>query len=133
VRSAMMLTHGRADDAVRLIDAELRRLGHPHAKPSLALGAALRIAARIYTAAGDSRSLDAARSAVTVSEKMARDASRSADVGESLLLLAQAQRQAGDPAGAMSTARRAVDSLVGGLSPDHALTRQARSIARDGA
>jgi ATP/maltotriose-dependent transcriptional regulator MalT len=128
VRSAMMLARGRASDAVQLIDAELRRLGHPDAQPSLALSAALRDAARIYAAAGDSRLLDVARSAAKVAEQMARSAARSADVGEALLLLAQAQRQAGQLDAARVTARRAVNCLTNGLDAAHPLTLEAHSV-----
>jgi hypothetical protein len=60
---------------------------------------------------------------------VARDPAKNEDGGEALLLLAQAQRVNGQDSASASTARRAAQSLTGGLGDAHSLTREARALA----
>jgi hypothetical protein len=53
---------------------------------------------------------------------------QSADVGDTLLLLAQAQRGLGQSAAAADTARRAVIPLQAALGASHPLTREAAAF-----
>jgi serine/threonine-protein kinase len=130
VRTSLLLAQGLATQAAQEIENELARIGAPTAQNSVALGAARRVAARAYAAAGDlPRSLQAAGDAVAVAEHVARDPARSADFGEALLLLAQAQRRAGDVVRSAATAQRAVACLASGLGENHRLTREARSMS----
>jgi hypothetical protein len=69
-----------------------------------------------------------APAAVAAAQHLARDPAKSADVGQALLLLAQAQQALGRHAEAVTSATRAVSSLTAGLSEDHPLTRQALAI-----
>lgn len=127
VRATLRLAQGAIDEARSLIDAELRRLGD---MGSAARAAALRVAVRVHAAAADApRALQLARDAVAAAERIARDAERSVDVGEALLLLARAQRANGAEAEAAATARRAIAALSNGLGDGHALTHEALALA----
>ena len=53
--------------------------------------------------------------AVAASRSLARDPTKSADVGESLLLLAQAQQALGRPGEAVDSAKRAAPALTASL------------------
>jgi eukaryotic-like serine/threonine-protein kinase len=130
VRATALLAQGYVAQAAQVIDRELDRLGPLAMKNAVALGAARRVAARIYAAAGEpGRALQAADSAVAAARQVARDPSRSADLGEALLLLAQAQRRNGEADVAAKTARQAADCLTRGLGETHALTREARALS----
>ena len=127
-RAQLLLARGNAAQALPLIEAELVRLKYPGAPPSLALAAALRVAAQVHlAAAGVPRAESLATAAVAVAEGVARDPAASADVGEALLTLARVQRSGhGDAA---ATAARASLALTGGLGPAHPLTIEARAMA----
>ncbi len=87
------------------------------------------MAARIALA--DRRYADCAklsRNALAIFEKLARQPDSSADVGESLLLLAKAQRGLGDAPAVAASARRAQVSLTAGLGPGHPLTIEAAAF-----
>jgi len=130
VRASALLAQGLTARAAQEIDGELARIGPATMKNSVALVAALRVAARVYGAAGNpQRALHAADEAVAMAQRVARDPARSADFGEALLLLAHAQRSAGDAAHSASTAQRAAVSLAAGLGENHRLTREARSMS----
>jgi eukaryotic-like serine/threonine-protein kinase len=130
VRARLYLARGASADAVRVIDAELARVGWPPAKDSTALAAALMLGARAHAASGDARhAQQLAQAAVGVAERMAREPQRSADVGEALLVLAQTQRASDDPSASIATAKRAVVGLTSGLGPQHALTLEAQALA----
>jgi tetratricopeptide (TPR) repeat protein len=130
VRASALLAQGLAARAAQEIDYEIARIGPSTMKNAIALGAALRVAARVYYADGNpQRALQAATDAVAMAQRVARDPARSADFGEALLLLAQAQRSAGDAAHSASTAQRAAVSLAAGLGENHPLTREARSMS----
>jgi serine/threonine-protein kinase len=127
VRAQRALSEDRVREAAQMIEAELRELGYPTAQPSLALAAALRVAAEALTRGGDSRALSLAESAVRVAEHIARDDARSADVGEALLWLARAQQQAGNRTAAAASAHRAERTLELGLGLEWSIAFRAMS------
>ena len=130
LRARLLLARGAHAQAARTIDAELMRIGQPAAKDSNMLAASLMLGARVHMAAGNGRQAQQlAQSAVGVAERMARAPHNSADVGEALFILAQAQRASGDVEQSAATAQRATLSLVNGLGPDHALTVDALALA----
>lgn len=93
---------------------------------------ALLTAARIAMA--DRRTADAVRyatDALRIYERRALEATHSADVGESLLILAMAQKPAGDPRVSGDRVRRAYEALRYGLGPGHSLTRTAAAMIQE--
>ena len=72
--------------------------------------------------------MSVASDAVAAAERVARDPARSADVGEALLLLAQAQGLAGNPEAASAGAQRAASALANGLGAEHSLARAALAL-----
>jgi len=130
LRAQLLLARGAHADAARTIDAELTRIGQP-GKDSNALAATLMLGARVHAATGDElpQATRLAQAAVGVAERIARVPQHSADVGEALLVLAQAQRRSGDVASSAATAQRAALSLANGLGPQHALTLEAQALA----
>ncbi len=126
LRARIRLGQGRLEEAATLIETELKRL--TGAPPTPAAAAALRVAAQVRLASGDAAGARAmAGAAVAAAERVARDADRSADVGEALLRLAQAERAAGDPH-AHATAQRAAAALAAGLGEAHALVAEAQAL-----
>jgi hypothetical protein len=96
------------------------------------LPAALRSAARIELAGGSPAVAERyARDAVELAEAGARDPTRSADVGEALLLLGLAQRQGGNASAARASLGRAVVSLTNGLGSGHPLTLEAQKAGAE--
>jgi tetratricopeptide (TPR) repeat protein len=125
----LSLARGDFAAARRRIDTVIDELSQPATRGNDYHGAALLVSARIDLA--EQRFLDAekaATDALTVFKNRARQPERSADVGESLLLLALAQRGLGQPEAAADSARKARTSLVAGLGPDHPLTHQAAAL-----
>lgn len=126
VRAHLALKRAEPTAAAEFIDAALARIGYPGVRESAALGAALRLGSRAQIAKSNRvRALQMAQAAVAVSEKVARDPSHSADVGEALLILAQAQQMWGRPEDAAANAQRAHRALTHGLDGEHRLTREA--------
>jgi MalT-like TPR region len=130
VRAEMLLAQHALAEATQVIEAELAAIGFPTAKESAPLATALRVATRVQLASDKASSAQQrAADALAVSERVARDPAKSADVGEALLLLAQAQRLNAQTAASAATARRAAETLAGGLGDAHSLTREARALA----
>ena len=129
-RAELLLARGMLPQAVQAIEAELDATRMPVAKDSLGLAAALLVAARIELAMARA---DSARSyaslALAMSERLARDPSKSAYVGEALLVLARAQGLLGDGSASIQAAKRAALSLENGLGTEHRMTREALSLA----
>jgi tetratricopeptide (TPR) repeat protein len=129
VRAASERERGKFPAANATIDAEIARIRSTR-HGARALANALREAARIHLAAGDNdKAVVVANEAVAASRQIARNTAASADVGEALLLLAQAQRSAGQRSESASTARNAAQALGAGLADDHRLTREALALA----
>ncbi len=127
-RASLQLAQGQAAAAQQTIDAALAQAEDPQVKHSAAAAALHCLAARAAIADRQLESaLQRAREAVAVAEHVARDPSRSADVGEALLCLAHAEHAAGRPAS--ETTRRAAEALRAGLGASHALTREALALA----
>ncbi|MET1083698.1 MAG: hypothetical protein ABWY12_11720, partial [Burkholderiales bacterium] len=130
VRAELLLAQRELAQAAQVIEDELAATGFPTAKESAPLATALRVAARVHLASGNAeQAQQRAAEALAVSERVARNAAKSADAGEALLLLAQAQRLNGQSATSIATAKRAAQTLAGGLGDDHSLTRTARALA----
>jgi serine/threonine protein kinase len=130
VRAELLLAQRELAQAAQVIEDELAAIGFPTAKESAPLATALRVAARVHLASGNAeQAQQRAADALAVSERVARNATKSADAGEALLLLAQAQRLNGESATSIATAKRAAQTLAGGIGDDHSLTRTARALA----
>ena len=140
--SVAMLTllGGTAGIAWHAVEARYQSRGVAELRP-LQAGDALpvyhsaRYARLLITAAdaalSEGRVADAeeyARTALQVSETIAHDPETSADVGESLLRLANALVAQGDYATAFPLLQRAEQCLSNGLGEEHPLTQRARTI-----
>jgi serine/threonine-protein kinase len=124
LRASLHLARGNAASVPALVEIALAQPG----PASAARVALLNLDARAALAMGQrERALQRAGEAVAVAERVAREPRHSADCGEALLGLAQAERALGRPAAA--TARRAAEALTHGLGATHALTREALALA----
>jgi tetratricopeptide (TPR) repeat protein len=129
-RAELDLALGRGEQARARIAALLTDLGFPEHRDGAVLPPTLRSAARIELSAGSTATAEQyARAAVEVAEAVARDPKQSADVGEALLLLGLAQREAGNPTAARQSFQRAAVSLTNGLGAAHPLTHAANEAA----
>ncbi len=126
LRAQLLLARAAAPRAVAVIEAEVTRLAGRERMPAYA--AALRVAAQAQLAAGHAEPAAAAASAAAeAGRRIARTPDASADVGEALLLQAQAERALGRPP--TEIARRAAEALGVSLGEAHALTREALALA----
>jgi eukaryotic-like serine/threonine-protein kinase len=124
------LRRGDAAAALQSASASLAATGVPANGQSREARVALDLAARAALALD--RPADAersARQAVSVAEAVAREPDTSADVGEALLLLAQAEIAQGRKAEAQPVLARAVRCLTNGLGAEHALSQEAIVLA----
>ncbi len=129
LRARLDLAHGDFDAAHRHRDAALEFAGYRKEQPLRALVRVLLVAAEIALA--ESADADAERfagEALAISESVARGPDTSADVGEALLRLAQAQIAASAGVDTKYTLERAVRCLTNGLDKNHPLTREARNL-----
>jgi tetratricopeptide (TPR) repeat protein len=125
----LALGRNDAGGARKHIEAGLALAGYGTPEPQRELARALVSATGIALA--DGRLADAqkyASDALTISESVARRPDSSADVGESLLLLAKARAGSAPDAKRRAWLERAVRCLSSGLRPDHPLTREARAM-----
>jgi len=128
-RSEMALAQDEKDKAQQLIDEERASLAKPSANTPFYKMRLDRTAATVALARGDAAAADAlAAEASKIAEEVARDPAQSADVGEALLLRAQAKIAEGDSAAARHLLERAAVSLAGGLGADHPLTQLAEQL-----
>jgi eukaryotic-like serine/threonine-protein kinase len=126
-RAELLLAQNRLEEARQQIDSTLETL-HA-ANLSYIQGFGLLAASRI--AAAQARFADAegsATQALQVFTNLARKPELSADVGEALLLVADARRGRGDLEGARDAAGRAAVALEASLGPDHSLTHEAARL-----
>jgi tetratricopeptide (TPR) repeat protein len=130
ITEALLLkAQGNLGEARRLIETMVDRALADDAGPSAYLGNAYAAASRIALA--DHRFADAETAAarsVAVFEKRSRKPELSANVGESLLLLAEAQRGQGNITESRAAAASAVTSLSSGLGAGHPLTIEAIAL-----
>lgn len=113
------MAQGDTNAAKQAIEGCVGKLGYG-ASADLAPGliAALTCASKVYLAMGDAaRATTFARDALATAERIARDPAQSADVGEALLALGQAQQKQGD-ASASATLARANETLRRSLGVD---------------
>jgi eukaryotic-like serine/threonine-protein kinase len=126
LRSEIALAQDQKEKAQQLVDHARSELAKPTANTPFYRFRVNRTAARIALARGDAAGADAvAAEALRIAEDVARDPAFSADVGEALLLRAQARIAQGDTSAARPLLERAATSLAGGLGSEHALTQQA--------
>jgi tetratricopeptide (TPR) repeat protein len=127
----MELARSRNDTAAEYIEAALLKFGYPGNTSGNGLVTALISASRIALAHGDAdKATSFAEEALKLAESIARDPRQSADVGESLLTLAEARKTRGQDANARALLERAVEALSNGLGAEHALTKQAQTMRR---
>lgn len=106
-RAELAMARGDYEAARRFIEASLAKLSYASGQAlSPGASAALTTASRIYLQQDDiDRSIAAAREALTLAERVARDPNNSADVGDALLALGNAQQARKDPAASVTLAR----------------------------
>lgn len=128
--SLLSLAQGDKAAAHKHREKSLELGGYGKANPQRGLGRVLIAAAQgavMEHAAAEAEQF--ARAALAIVEPVARGPETSADVGEALLRLAQAQMQLGTSGDATHSAlERAVKCLANGLGADHRLTAEARSL-----
>jgi eukaryotic-like serine/threonine-protein kinase len=123
MRAEQLLAEDHLAEADAAIDAALERYGDPQAGRGPRIAGAWLVRARIRLAQGRAdAAIDSAAAAVRLYEAHTIDAGQSADVGEALLALAQAQIAAGRLEEARRSLERAAACLRNGLGPDHVLT-----------
>ena len=129
VAARLDLARGETASARTRIESALRAVGYPQREAVNVTDDLLMTAADVALSEG--RAGDAeeyARAAVRATESMARGPETSADVGESLLRLANALVAQGDYAAALPLLARAERCLSNGLGKQHALTQRARTL-----
>jgi eukaryotic-like serine/threonine-protein kinase len=130
LQSLLELHRGNPAAALQSANASLAATGAPANGKSREARAALDLAARAALALD--RPVDAerfARQAVGMAEAVARGPETSADVGEALLLLAKAEITQGRKEEAQPLLERAARCLTNGLGAEHALSREALTVA----
>src|SRR5206468_1741246 len=129
VRAEIALAQDEKDKARELVEAARALLAKPSADTPFYKMRLDRTAATVALARGDAAAAEAlAAEASKIAEEVARDPAASADVGEALLLRAQAKIAEGDGAAAKLLLERGAVSLAGGLGADHPLTRLAEQL-----
>jgi serine/threonine protein kinase len=129
-RVDLMRSRGELAQARKTIDELLARAQYPSKKTTPGLGSLLYSAAKIALAQGDAASAERfATDAVPLAAKSARDASRSATVGQAVLNRAEALAALGRRDEAAREARTAELALAAGFSADHPDTLRARELA----
>lgn len=129
LRANILAAEGQVLEARQGVAAVLASLGYPDRKTSSGLDRALKLSARLSLVAGDAAgAVDHASDALALSKSIARDERKSADVGESALLRAQAYQALDRHADAMTYAQLAAAALGEGLGSDHTLTAQAKAL-----
>lgn len=128
-RAQIQVASGDAPGGRAAIDAVLANLGYPADKTGPGLKNALRVAAKIALASGDAEDAEAfATEFFEMSAAIARDPAFSADVGQALLLRAEARLALGKTTDARNDLHQAIESLTNGLGAQHPDTRQAHSL-----
>jgi hypothetical protein len=120
---------GNLESAHRHRDRSLQLAGYHTESPQRSLDRVLINAAQ--AALAEHANADAeqfSREALAISEAVARGSDTSADVGEALLRMAQAQMAINKSAQTRSLLERAVRCLTNGLDPNHPLTIEALNL-----
>jgi len=129
----VQLTRAQGDLAGAAGEAEalLQRMAVAYGtSPSPNLLHALKLASQVALDRRDAKAaMRYADNAVTIAGRIARRPTASADVGQALLLRAQAHRALGDSALAATDLEAALPALTHGLGADHPDTAEARRLA----
>ena len=126
----LSLRRGDFAAALRSANASLDAIGVTARPTSRVARMALNLAAAAATGAGLPADGERyAREALAIAQSLARGPDTSADVGEALLLLAKAEIAQGRQAEAQPLLERAARCLTNSLGPEHALSREATSLA----
>jgi serine/threonine protein kinase/tetratricopeptide (TPR) repeat protein len=106
-RAELAMARGNYEAARQFIEASLSKLSYaPGHDLSPGASAALTTASKIHLQLGDvPKAITSAKEALALAERVARDPSGSADIGEALLALGHAQQAQRDPAAAATLAR----------------------------
>ena len=129
VRAETALAQDQKEEAQKFVDHARTYLDKPSATTPFYSIRLNRTAAIVALAKGDSTAADTfAAESLRIAESVARDASASADVGEALLLQAQAKIARGENESARPLLEQASTSLEGGLGTDHPLTQLAKDL-----
>jgi serine/threonine-protein kinase len=137
VRAQMASAQGQQDKAGDLVEKARQDLSKPAANTPFYRYRVNRTAGTLALTRGDAAGATTfAAEALKIAEDSARDPASSADVGEALLLAAEAKIAQGDSVAARPLLERAAISLRSGFGPDHPLTRAAeerlgKSVAAD--
>jgi serine/threonine-protein kinase len=129
LQPAVDLARNRLDVADRALAAELARMKYPASHADPFLPPVLLVRARLdrqLSKPGDA--VRAARDAEAGFRALTNVPEQSIDVGEALLVLAQAQTDAGDRQTAQATAAHAERVLTAAAGESHALTREAARL-----
>ncbi len=119
---------GHADAARQLLEKFFARYNYPRTPAQASLRPAVLSAARATLALGDLPAAEVyARDALRLAESVARGSATSADVGESLLVLARIERAEHRLTEVRPLLSRAVRCLTEGVGPDAPATAQARA------
>ena len=115
-RAELAMARGQHEAAREAIDTALSKMSYaPGGDLSPGASAAFVCASKIYLQLGDTaKATEFARQALILAERVARDPSSSADIGEALLALGNAQQVTGDATAAV-TLTRANETLVKSL------------------
>jgi hypothetical protein len=123
---------GHADAARQRLEKFLGSQGYPRTPAQVALQAALLSAARATLDVGDLSAAETyARDALRTAESVARGPATSADVGESLLVLAEIRSAEHQSTEVRPLLIRALRCLTEGVGPDAPATARARAELAD--
>jgi serine/threonine protein kinase len=129
LRGRLKLKQGDPAAALQSANASIAMIEGGSNSKTLDERGSLNLAARAELALGQGASAEQfARRALAKAEAVARGPDTSADVGEALLLLAQAEIAQGRASEAQPLLERAVRCLTNGLGADHALTHEAVAL-----
>jgi hypothetical protein len=130
LRGLLELKRGDPAAALRSANASLAAMASGANNKPLDERSSLNLAARAALASGQAADAEHfARQLLGVAEAVARGPDTSADVGEALLLLAEAETAEGRASDTKPLLERAARCLTNGLGADHALTREALALA----
>jgi serine/threonine-protein kinase len=129
LQPAVYLARNRLEDADRALAAELARMKYPASRADPFLPPVLLVRARLdRQLAKASEAVRAASDAEAGFRALTNVPEQSIDVGEALLMLAQAQADAGDRRTAQATAAHAERVLTASAGESHALTQEAARL-----
>jgi tetratricopeptide (TPR) repeat protein len=128
-RCQLALRRGDREQGRRLNTQLMQSLAKPPGNRSVLRLQVLRVASELAIGDGDAKlAREHAEEAVRLAESLARDPSRSGDVGQALLLRARALQALNESSLAAADLQRAVTALSRGLGAEHPDTVAARAL-----